>query len=75
MKIPEVRLKPQHRENKEFMRLLKNFHESVISAYDALKFVAQLPRLAHAKTSDWMTRKLLEPDLKFVEETTNLELL
>lgn len=74
MKITENRLSPQHKENTQFMRLMRNFHEAVIAARDALAFVAQLPRLINAKTSDWMTRTLLEPDLEYIHKTANLEL-
>jgi len=61
--IPRTRVVPQHLENQTFMRLLRNFHKSVLDALEALEFVAKLPKLIHAKTSTWMTRKLLEPDL------------
>lgn len=71
-KIPEERIKPQLKENATLMRLLKNFHSSVIAAKEALSFVAKLPKLIHAKTSDWMTKKLLEPDLKYIQKTAHL---
>jgi len=72
MKIPEERLKPEHKENAALMKLLKNFHASVLAAREALAFVAKLPRLLNAKTSDWMTRKLLEPDLEYIQKTAHL---
>lgn len=72
MKIPEERLKPQLRENTEMIRLLKNFHTSVLVAREALDFVAKLPKLIHAKTQDWMTKKLLEPDLRYIQKTAHL---
>lgn len=71
-KIPEERIKPQLKENTTFMRLLSNFHASVLHAKEALLFVAKLPKLIHAKTSDWMTKKLLEPDLKYIQKTAHL---
>jgi len=73
-KIPEERMKPQLKENDKFMRHLKNFHASVLAAREALDFVAKLPRLIHAKTSDWMTKKLLDPDLKYIHKTQHLAL-
>jgi len=71
-KIPEDRINPQLQENATFMRLLTNFHASVLAAREALFFVSKLPKLIHAKTSDWMTKKLLEPDLKYIQKTANL---
>mmetsp|Transcript_29358 Transcript_29358/g.93629 ORF Transcript_29358/g.93629 Transcript_29358/m.93629 type:complete len:369 (-) Transcript_29358:496-1602(-) len=71
-KVPEDRLKPQLRENAELMRLLKSFHTSVLSAHEALEFVAKLPKLIHAKTSDWMTKRLLDPDLRYINKTAHL---
>jgi len=73
-KIPEERIKPQLKENTTFMRLLQNFHASVLAAREALLFVSKLPKLIHAKTSDWMTKKLLEPDLKYIQKTAHLAL-
>lgn len=72
--IPEVRLQPQLKENRTMMRLLKNFHQSVLEAQPALDFVSRLPKLIHAKTSNWMTKKLLEPDLKYIQNTAHLAL-
>lgn len=54
------------------MRLLQNFHASVLAAREALVFVSKLPKLIHAKTSDWMTKKLLEPDLRYIQKTAHL---
>jgi len=71
-RIPEERLRPQLRENQELMRLLKAFHASVIAAREALDFVARLPKLIHAKTADWMTKRLLDPDLKYINKTAHL---
>jgi hypothetical protein len=71
-KIPEERIKPQLKENSNFMRLLQSFHASVLAAREALLFVSKLPKLIHAKTSDWMTKKLLEPDLKYIQKTAHL---
>jgi len=73
-KIPEERIMPQLKENTSFMRLLQNFHGSVLAAREALLFVSKLPKLIHAKTSDWMTKKLLEPDLKYIQKTAHLAL-
>lgn len=70
--VPEERLKPQLKENQEMMRLLKNFHASVLGARSALEFVAKLPKLIHAKTQDWMTKKLLEPDLRYIQKAAHL---
>mmetsp|Transcript_88166 Transcript_88166/g.227340 ORF Transcript_88166/g.227340 Transcript_88166/m.227340 type:complete len:372 (+) Transcript_88166:79-1194(+) len=72
MKIPEERLKPELKENSQMMRLLKNFHESVLAARGALDFVSKLPKLIHAKTTNWMTKKLLEPDLRYIQKTAHL---
>jgi len=71
-KIPEDRLKPQLKDNADMMRLLKNFHASVTAAREALDFVAKLPKLIHAKTSDWMTKSLLEPDVRYIKKTAHL---
>mmetsp|Transcript_5041 Transcript_5041/g.12336 ORF Transcript_5041/g.12336 Transcript_5041/m.12336 type:complete len:369 (-) Transcript_5041:138-1244(-) len=73
-KIPEDRLDPHLKENQQMMRLLKNFHESVLAAKGALDFVSRLPRLIHAKTSNWMTKKVLEPDLRYIQKTAHLAL-
>jgi len=67
--IPQTRIVPMHLENQKFMRLLQAFHKSVIEASEALEFVAQLPKLIYAKSSNWMTRKLLEPDLKHIQKS------
>merc|ERR1712137_762220 len=40
-KIPEDRLQPQLKENRQLMRLLKNFHQSVLEARPALEFVSR----------------------------------
>jgi len=72
MKIPEERLSPQLKENKQLCRLLSSFHASVLAARDALTFVARLPKLIHAKTENWMTKKLLEPDIKYIQKTQHL---
>jgi len=72
-RIPEERLQPQLKENQTMVRLLKNFHSSVLSARSALDFVSRLPKLIHAKTSsNWLTKKLLEPDLKYIQKTAHL---
>mmetsp|Transcript_138225 Transcript_138225/g.441684 ORF Transcript_138225/g.441684 Transcript_138225/m.441684 type:complete len:368 (-) Transcript_138225:40-1143(-) len=73
-KIPEERLKPQLKENQQLMRILRSFHESVLASRVALDFVSRLPRLIHAKTSNWMTKKLLEPDLRYIQKTAHLAL-
>jgi len=72
MNIAEERLNPQLKENQQMMRLLKSFYDSVIAAKEALTFVSKLPKLIHAKTSDWMTKKLLEPDLRYIQKTAPL---
>lgn len=71
-KIPEERINPQLKENTAFMRLLQNFHASVTAAKEALIFVSKLPKLIHAKTENWMTKKLLEPDLRYIQKTAHL---
>eukprot|EP00927_Polykrikos_kofoidii_P046226 TRINITY_DN40444_c0_g1_i1.p1 TRINITY_DN40444_c0_g1~~TRINITY_DN40444_c0_g1_i1.p1 ORF type:complete len:369 (+),score=78.35 TRINITY_DN40444_c0_g1_i1:100-1206(+) len=71
-KIPERRLVPELKENHQLMRLLKNFHSSVVAAREALTFVAKLPKLIHAKTENWMTKKLLDADLKYIQKTAHL---
>eukprot|EP00930_Biecheleria_cincta_P024180 TRINITY_DN17338_c0_g1_i2.p1 TRINITY_DN17338_c0_g1~~TRINITY_DN17338_c0_g1_i2.p1 ORF type:complete len:371 (+),score=81.16 TRINITY_DN17338_c0_g1_i2:41-1153(+) len=73
-KIPEERLNPELKENAQLTRLLKQFHGSVIAARDALDFVSRLPKLIHAKTADWMAKKLLEPDLRYIQKTAALAL-
>mmetsp|Transcript_26816 Transcript_26816/g.58308 ORF Transcript_26816/g.58308 Transcript_26816/m.58308 type:complete len:368 (-) Transcript_26816:48-1151(-) len=71
-KIPEERLHPELRENRRMMRLLKSFHETILASRVALSFVAKLPRLIHAKTSNWMTKKLLEPDCRYIQKTAHI---
>lgn len=71
-KIPEERINPELKDNTTFMRLLKNFHNSVIAAVDVLDFVAKLPKLIHAKISDWMTKEVMDPDLKYIQATAHL---
>jgi len=68
-KVPEVRLFPELGKNADLCRLLKNFHTAVLSAREALAFVATLPALIHAKTSDWMTKQLLAPDLQYIQNS------
>lgn len=72
--IPVTRIHPQHHENTQFVRLLKTFHKSVTEAYEALEFVSKLPKLIHAKTSNWMTRRLLEPDLMYIHQQAHAAL-
>jgi hypothetical protein len=72
--IPEERIKPQLKENATLMRLLKSFNASVLEAREALLFVSKLPKLIHAKTTDWMTKKTLEPDLQYIQKTAHLAL-
>jgi len=71
-KIPDVRLFPELAKNADMCRLLKNFHASVLAAREALRFVATLPALIHAKTSDWMTKSLLAPDLQYIQNSAAL---
>jgi hypothetical protein len=72
MKIPEERLKPDLMENHQLTRKMRSFHSSVLAARDALEFVARLPKLIHAKTENWMTKKLLEPDLRYIQKTAHI---
>eukprot|EP00928_Gymnodinium_smaydae_P013349 TRINITY_DN14874_c1_g2_i3.p1 TRINITY_DN14874_c1_g2~~TRINITY_DN14874_c1_g2_i3.p1 ORF type:complete len:397 (+),score=105.38 TRINITY_DN14874_c1_g2_i3:89-1192(+) len=73
-KIPEVRLAAQLKENQQLMRLLMEFYQSVLAARPALAFVARLPKIIDAKTENWMTKKLLEPDLRYIQQTAHLAL-
>jgi hypothetical protein len=66
-KIPEERLKPQLKENPAMIRLLRDFHASVLAARPGLDFVSRQPKLIHAKTHDWMTMMKLLPDLKYIQ--------
>lgn len=72
MKIPEERLKPQLMENQELVRCLLDFHASVLAARKGLDFVSRQPKLIHAKTTDWMTAQILEPDLKYIQRVAKL---
>lgn len=72
MRIPEERMRPQLKENQQLTRLMRSFHTSVLNAREALAFVARLPKLLHAKTENWMTKKLLEPDLRYIQKTANI---
>ena len=40
----------------------------VIAAEEVFEFVSQLPPVHWTKTVNWMTRKLLEPDLQSMKE-------
>lgn len=70
--LPMARISAQFKDNSSFIRLLKNFHASVLEAREALDFVAKQPKITHAKTSGWMTRNLLEPDLKHIQKCERL---
>lgn len=70
--IPEERLSPHYKENAQFCRLLRAFHASVCDARESLDFVSRLPKLIHAKTENWMTKQLLEPDLRYIQRTAHL---
>lgn len=63
-RIPEERLCPQLRENGQLCRLLWTFHASVLAAEKAFSFVAQLPNISYTKTTDWMTKDLMEKDVR-----------
>jgi hypothetical protein len=71
-KIPEVRLSPDYVKNPAFIRLLNTFHKSVLEAKDALEFAAEMPKLIHAKTTKWMTKKMIEPDVAYYNKTAHL---
>jgi len=66
--IKKDRLHPQLHDNKVFCRLLKTFHQSVLDAYDALELVSRRPRLLDCKTEGWMTKRLLEQEVKEMQE-------
>lgn len=66
--LASTRMSPEFAENTKFMRLLRSFYQSALDAYEGLEFVSKLPKLIHAKTGNWMTRKLLEGDLDKQEE-------
>lgn len=72
MRISEERLNPNLKENLKLMRHLSNLHASILAAKEALDFVSRLPKLIYAKTIDWMTKSLLEPDLRFYQKTLNI---
>jgi len=72
--VPIERLRSNLKQNPTLMRLLRNFYDTVIAAKEALEFVALCPKLIHSKTSDWMTSKRLEPDLRYIHETAQLSL-
>jgi len=72
MKIPEERLKPELKENSKLVHLINSFHASVLAAREALEFVRKKPALVHAKTSNWMTKSLLDGDLKYIHKTAHL---
>jgi len=61
--IRTERLHPQLHDNKAFCRQLKNFHQSVLDAHDALEMVSRRPRLLDCKTEGWMTKVLLETEV------------
>lgn len=66
--IPQSRLYPQLHDNARFVLLLKAFHKSVFDAYEALEFVAKLPRLIHTKIDGWMSKSLLEPEVREMKD-------
>merc|ERR1712130_267529 len=72
-KIPEVRLSPDLQSNLQLMSLLENFHASVVAATPALEFAAFLPKITHNKMENWMTKKVLLPDLGYVPATAHLD--
>jgi hypothetical protein len=66
--IRRERLHPQYHENKAFCRLLKTFYQSVLDASDALEVVSRKPRLLDCKTEGWMTKALMEPEIKEMQD-------
>lgn len=71
-RIPEERLSPQYAENVQLCRLLQAFFDSVCDAREALDYVSRLPQLIHAKTENWMSKSLLEPELAYIQRTAHL---
>ena len=65
--LPTSRLHLQFEKNLTLIRLLKRFYNSVVGGQEVFEFVAQLPKLLYVKKENWMTRKLLEPDLKKIK--------
>merc|ERR1712107_119670 len=71
-RIPQDRISPEIKENTQLEQILRSFHQSVIRAHEPLAFVSKLPKIIDTKTSNWMTKRLLEPDLKFIQKVAEL---
>lgn len=71
-RIPEERLRPDFIKNKELCRLVLDFHASVIAARKGLDFAAKQPKLTCAKTENFLTARLLAPDLKRIQRIVDL---
>uniref|UniRef100_A0A0G4HFW1 Uncharacterized protein n=1 Tax=Chromera velia CCMP2878 TaxID=1169474 RepID=A0A0G4HFW1_9ALVE len=61
--IPVNRLKDNFDENPILKRLLKALHRSVTSAAEGLEAARKLPKICANKRDNWMTKKLLEPEV------------
>ncbi|KAF4674349.1 hypothetical protein FOL47_009371 [Perkinsus chesapeaki] len=62
--IPLKRLSPEYIDNKRFLTLLRAFHRLAADAFPALEFVSCLPKISHSKSSRWMSKALLLPELQ-----------
>ncbi|KAF4735358.1 hypothetical protein FOZ62_027518 [Perkinsus olseni] len=62
--IPLQRLSPEYIDNKRFITLLRAFHRRGAEAFPVLEYVSGLPKISHSKSSRWMTKALLLPELQ-----------
>ncbi|EER19347.1 hypothetical protein Pmar_PMAR022703 [Perkinsus marinus ATCC 50983] len=62
--IPVERLSAEYTDNKRFMTLLRAFHRRAAEAFPALEFVSHLPMISQCKSSRWMTKASLTPELQ-----------
>ncbi|KAF4692049.1 hypothetical protein FOZ60_014183 [Perkinsus olseni] len=51
-------------DNKRFITLLRAFHRRGAEAFPVLEYVSGLPKISHSKSSRWMTKALLLPELQ-----------
>lgn len=69
--IPAERMEVEYMKNHTLVRLLRKFYNSVIEAEEVFNFVEELPKILYTKQENWMTKKLLEPDLIRLKKVQN----
>ncbi|CEM22678.1 unnamed protein product [Vitrella brassicaformis CCMP3155] len=64
--LPLKRMHPHFQDNPVLIRVLRNFHRSVMGAAEALQHARRLPKISAAKigcNGSWMTKKLIQPEI------------